>query len=266
MDWYHLVDTSRVFVFALVLTRVSGIVMMSPVFGGSEIPVQVRALLAFSLAVLVMPTQWTVDIGEPRTLVAFAILIAAELIIGLALGLGINIFFTGVSLAGELIGQLGGLTASQIFDPTSGDQTPLLSRLLHYLAIAVFAAVGGLRILMTSLLDTFETIPLADGNMHTSIAYSLITILTVSFGLAIRMAAPVMVAVLVSMLVMGLLSKTLPQLNLMSVGFGINTTIMYLVMFLSISAGIWCFQEHVFTALGTLFTSLTDPSPPSWAQ
>ena len=202
MDWYHLVDTSRILVFTLVLTRVSGIVIMAPVFGGSAIPMQVRALLAFSLAVLIMPSQWNVDVGDPRTIPAYAILLAAELGIGLALGLGINIFFTGVSLAGELLGQLGGLHAANIFDPTTGDQAPLLSPMLHFLAVAVFAAIGGLRVLMAALLDTFQTLPIGECNMNTTIAYSLVTILTTSFGLAIRMAAPVMVAVLVSMLVM----------------------------------------------------------------
>ena len=160
MDWYYLVDTSRVLVFTLVLTRVSGIVIMSPVFGGSEIPMQVRALLAFSLAILIMPSQWTVDIGEPRTVAAYAILLAAELGIGLSLGLGINIFFTGVSLAGEVVGSLGGLHAANIFDPTTGEQSPLLSPMLHYLAVAVFAAIGGLRVLLAALLDTFQTLPI----------------------------------------------------------------------------------------------------------
>ena len=266
MDWYHLVDTSRVLVFTLVLTRVSGIVIMSPVFGGSDIPMQVRALLAFALAVLIMPSQWTVEVGDPRTVSAYAVLLAAELGIGLSLGLGINIFFTGVSLAGELIGNLGGLHAAQIFDPTTGDQVPLLSPMLHYLAVVVFAAIGGLRILMAALLDTFQTLPIGECNMHTTIAYSLITILSTSFGLALRMAAPVMVAVLISMLVMGLLSKTLPQLNLMSVGFGINSMLMFLVLGLSLSAGIWCFQEHVAAAFEALFNGVAATEIPNWVS
>ena len=266
MDWYHLVDTSRVLVFTLVLTRMSGIVIMAPVFGGSEIPMQVRALLAFSLAMLIMPSQWTVEVGDPRTIPAYAVLLAAELGIGLSLGLGINIFFNGVSLAGEVIGSLGGLNAAQIFDPTSGEQAPLLSPMFHSLAVAVFAAIGGLRVLMTALLDTFQTLPIGECNMNTTIAYSLVAILSTSFGLALRMAAPVMVAVLIAFLVMGLLGKTLPQLNLMSVGFGINSMVMFLVLGLSLSAGIWCFQEHVGIAFESLFNGIAATELPAWAD
>ena len=266
MDWYNLVDTSRVLVFTLVLTRVSGIVIMAPVFGGSTIPMQFRALLAFTLAVLIMPTQWTVEVGDPLTISAYAILLAAELGIGLALGLGINIFFTGVSIAGELIGQLGGLYAAHILDPSTDDQVPLLSPMLHYLALAVFASFGGLRILMSALLDTFETLPIGECNMNTTIAYSLVTILSASFGLALRMAAPVIVAVLISLLVMGLLSKTLPQLNLMAVGFGINSMAMLLVLGFSVSAGIWCFQENVIYAFESLFNGIAATEIPDWVD
>jgi flagellar biosynthetic protein FliR len=256
MDWWQYIDTSRVLVFTLVLTRVSGIVMMSPVIGGSDIPVQVRALLAFTLTLLIMPSQWFVPIAEPQNLTAYAILIAAELGIGLALGLGLNIFFTGASMAGELIGQIGGLTATQIFDPISGDQSPLLSRLFQYLAITVFAAVGGLQVLVTTLLDTFVTLPLGEAAFHSSIAYSLVKILALSFNMSIRMAAPVVVAVLVAMLVMGLLGKTLPQLNLMSVGFGVNSMIMFAVLTMSLGAAVWCFQERIDDVFQLLFTGL----------
>ncbi|MDR0870613.1 MAG: flagellar biosynthetic protein FliR [Planctomycetaceae bacterium] len=256
MDYLQLIDTSRVLVFTLVLTRVSGIVITSPVLGGSEIPVQVRALTAFALSLLILPSQWFVQIVEPNNLAAFAVLIGAELAIGMTIGLGLNIFFTGASLAGELVGQIGGLSASQIFDPISGDQSPLLSRMLQYLAITVFAAVGGLNVLVASLMDTFETLPLGESGFETSVALTLVKILSLSFHLAIRMSAPVLVAVLVAMLVMGLLGKTLPQLNLMSVGFGVNSVVMFAVFALSLGAGIWCYQERITDVLSMLFEGL----------
>ena len=123
MDWTAWIDTSRILMFSLVLARVSGIVIMTPVFGSADIPIQFRALLAFSLAVLMMPTQWFVEIQEPDTLPMYVIVIAAELVIGLALGLGLYIFFTGLELAGEIMGHVGGMSVAQIFDPVSGENT-----------------------------------------------------------------------------------------------------------------------------------------------
>ncbi|MDR3234593.1 MAG: flagellar biosynthetic protein FliR [Planctomycetaceae bacterium] len=256
MDWWHLIDTSRVVVFVLVLTRVSGIVITAPVLSTTDSPMSYRALLAFALSLCIMPSQWLAEVAEPDTIPAFAVMIAAELGIGLSMGLGIYIFFAGASLAGELIGQVGGLSAAQIFDPISGDQTPLLSRAFQYLAITVFVLIGGLNVLVTSLLDTFETLPIGTLAFQPQMAYSLTVILEISFGLALRIAAPTLVAVLVTMLVMGLLGKTLPQLNLMSVGFGVNSLAMFAVFGLSLGTGIWCFQERIGDVFELLFNGL----------
>jgi flagellar biosynthetic protein FliR len=203
-----------------------------------------------------MPTQWFVQVVEPDSLAAFVIMIAAELLIGLAMGLGFYVLFTGVSLAGELVGVAGGLQASQIFDPVSGDQVPLMSRAFQYLASTVFALIGGLNVLVCSLLDTFVTIPLGTIGFQPDVAYSLVMILSMSFNLALRVAAPVLVATLTSLFVIGLLGKTLPQLNLMSVGFGINSMVMFLFLFLTIGTGIWVFQENIGEVFEILFAGL----------
>ena len=256
MDWWHLIDTSRVLVYMLVLTRISGLVLMAPVMNSVDAPMQFRALLAFAFSLTIMPSQWFVEVVEPDTLFAFAIMIAAELLIGLAMGLGLYILFAGVALAGELVGHVGGLQASQIFDPVTGDQTPLMSRAYQFLAIAVFALIGGLNVLVTSLLDTFATIPVGTIGFQPDIVFSLVVILNSSFNLALRIAAPVLIATLISMLVMGLLSKTLPQLNLMSVGFGINSMLMFVVFSLTLGTGMWCFQERIGDVFEILFAGL----------
>jgi flagellar biosynthetic protein FliR len=263
MDWWHLIYTSRVFVYMLVLTRVSGLLIMSPVMSSVDAPMQFRALLAFALSLTIMPSQWFIGVVEPDSLPAFVIMIAAELAIGLAMGLGFYILFAGVALAGELVGHVGGLSASQIFDPITGEQVPLLSRAYQYLAVAVFALIGGLNVLVTSLLDTFVTIPVGTIGFQPQVAFSFVIILSTSVDLALRIAAPVLVAVLISMLVMGLLSKTLPQLNLMSVGFGINSMLMLVVVCFSLGTGMWCFQERIVDVFEVLFAGLHGCLTPS---
>ena len=264
MNWLYFIDTSHVLVFALVLTRVSGIVVTAPVFGGADIPLQFRALFAFALAILIMPSQWTLYVEEPTSLVGFVLFIAAELLIGLTIGLGVNMFFTAMYIAGDMIGRIGGLTSAQLFDPVSGDQIPILGRLLQLLAVTVFACVGGLRILMAALLDTFETLPVGSGLVRVSVAESIITIVNVTFSLGFRVAAPATVGILVAMTVMGVLGRTLPQLNLMSVGFGINTIIMFTIMFLTVGAAMWCFQERFLFVLDALFSGFGATIQPEW--
>jgi flagellar biosynthetic protein FliR len=256
MDWWHLIDTSKVFVYALVLTRISGLMIMAPILHSTDAPVQFRALLTFAFTLTIMPSQWFVQVVEPDSLPAFVVMIAAELLIGLAMGLGFYILFTGLSLAGELIGATGGLQASQIFDPVTGDQIPLMSRAFQFLAITIFALIGGINVLVTSLLDTFVTIPIGTIGFQPHVAYSLVMILSMSFNLALRVAAPVVMATLISMFIIGLLGKTLPQLNLMSVGFGINSMVMMAVLCFSVGTGMWMFQEQIGSIFEILFAGL----------
>jgi len=112
-----------------------------------------------------------------------------------------------------------------------------------------------LRILMAALLDTFETLPVGSGLVRVSVAESMVTIVSVTFSLAFRIAAPVLVGVLVAMTVMGVLGRTLPQLNIMSVGFGLNTIIMFTILFLTVGTAMWCFQERFLFVLETIFDS-----------
>ncbi|MGL4943432.1 MAG: flagellar biosynthetic protein FliR [Thermoguttaceae bacterium] len=259
MFWLNFVDTSRVLLLSLVLTRVSGIVITAPVFGGSDIPMQFRALFAFAMTVLMMPLLWFTNIAEPPTLVDYVIVIFAELIIGLSIGLCISLFFGCVIVAGAIIGQVGGLFAASVLDPTSGEEVPTTGRFLHLLAITIFASMGGLRVLISALLDTFETLPLGTGIIQTPLVGTLVSVLSLGFGLALRLAAPAMIGVLLSLFVMGILSRTLPQLNLMSIGFGINSMLMMILLICSLGAGMICFQERIGDVLILIFDGLRTP-------
>ena len=230
--------------------------MMAPVLHTTDAPMQFRALLAFAFTITIMPSQWFVEVVEPCSLLAFMVMIAAELLIGLAMGFAFYILFVCIGLAGELMGHVGGLYAAQIFDPGSGEQIPLMSRAYQFLAITVFALIGGITVLVTSLLDTFVTIPVGTIGFNTNVVYSLVIILNMSFHLALQIAAPVLVAALISLFVMGLLSKTLPQFNLMAVGFGINSMIMFAMFALTIGAGMWAFQEQIDDVFGLIFNGL----------
>ena len=264
MDWTAWIDTSRVLLFSLVLARVSGIVIMTPVFGSADIPVQFRALFAFSLALLILPSQWYVALQEPDTLPMYAIVLAAELVIGLALGLGLYIFFNGLVVAGEIMGHVGGMSVAQVFDPTTGENSPLLSRLVYMLGLAVFVCSGGIRLTLAGLLDTFESIPPGGGHIPVELGEALVLILGLSFSLAFRVAAPVMIGVLISMLVIGLLGRTLPQLNLMSIGFSVNAIVMYGILFLSIGSVVYCFQSEILNVFSVILQTLETDVRPEW--
>jgi flagellar biosynthetic protein FliR len=264
MDWLRQLDWEKFLLFTLVLTRVSGLTMTAPIYGTSEVPMQVRALLAVVLALLITPTQWDVAVEYPRTTLNYLVLIGGELVVGLCLGLGIVILFSGVQLAGQLIGRVGGLMLADVFDPSSETSVPMFSRLLFLVTMAVFVCMGGHRMVMAGLLDTFQTIPPGSGAVPHSIAESFVVLLSESFNLGIRAAVPVVTALLLSTLVMGLISRTLPQLNILMVGFGLNAMLTFATFSLTLGAAAWAFQEEVEPALEILLEALHLPLQVQW--
>src|SRR6187431_1851108 len=105
---------SQVLTFMLVLTRVSGVVMTAPGFGGQSIPMQIRAFLAISLALLITPIHWGMSIPLPANLVALCTMLTRELLLGLFIGLVVLTLFAGLQLAGYLIAHIGGLQLAEL--------------------------------------------------------------------------------------------------------------------------------------------------------
>ena len=255
------------------LTRTSGLLIASPIFGATQAPATVRALISLALAVLIMPSQWFATLPYPGSLLVYVVVLGGELMIGLVLGMGITILLGGIQMAGDMMSRVGGLTLSDVFDPTTSTNVPLFSQLLGLLSTALFLIIGGHRMLLGGLLDTFRAIPpggsvamflgTAGGGSGPGLLASLVemflVLITQSFHVAIRAAAPVVTAVLLATLVLGLISRTLPQLNVMVVGFGLNAMITFGVLFLSLGAALLVFQDQVVPTLQVLFQTLRIP-------
>jgi flagellar biosynthetic protein FliR len=257
MHWLNAIPLQPFLVFTLVLARVSGLVLTAPVYGTSETPPRVRALLAFALALLVMPSQWNAGGHMPATLVDLLIVLVGELMIGLTLGLGVLILFSGMQLAGQVISQVSGMSLADVFDPTLDESVPLFSELLRMFTLAIFLGIGGHRMVMAGLLDTFAALPPGQAGMSDSLAGCLSALVSESFALGVRASAPVATALLLAALVLGLIGRTLPQLNIMALGFGLNVLVTLFTVALSLTAIAWLFQDQVEPFLGQLIEGVT---------
>ncbi len=252
MDWLQQLDPAKFILFTLVVTRVSGVVMTTPIYGTTDVPTHVRALLAMAIAILVVPSQWARSVPYPGSMIQYMVLVGSELLIGLSLGLGVVILLSGIELAGQMIGQVSGLLIAEIFDPTQGSDVSIFSRLLSLLALAIFVLIGGHRMVMGGLLDTFQAIPPGSAAVPISLSETLVVLITQSFALGIRAAAPLVTALLLAHLVLGLIGRTLPQLNILVVGFGLNTMLTFAALMLSLGAALWAFEDQIEGTLGAV--------------
>jgi flagellar biosynthetic protein FliR len=256
MQWLQHLDVGAFLLFTLVLSRVSGLLMTAPIYGTADIPTHVRALFTLAIAVLVFPSQWGVPVPDPGNLAQYLVLIGSELAVGAGLGLGIVILFSGIDLAGHLIDQVSGLMIAEVFDPTQGNNTSIVARLMSLVTLAVFVAIGGHRIVMAGLLDTFHTIPPGSAAIPAALGQTLVTLVGESFALGIRAAAPVVASMLLANLVLGLISRALPQLNILVIGFGINALLALGVLAISIGAAVWVFEDQIEPTVAAVLEGL----------
>ncbi|MFZ5832837.1 MAG: flagellar biosynthetic protein FliR [Planctomycetota bacterium] len=256
MDWLPQINADKILLFVLVLTRVSGLAMTAPIFGTRDIPTQVRVLLSVALALLVLPSQWHTPVSDADNIAGYTVLVGGELVVGLCLGLGVVILFSGAQLAGELVANVAGLSAAEVLDPTTEAGVPVFSRLTHLVTMATFVCIGGHRIVMAGLLDTYQVLPPGGVSWCPSLGEAFVTLVGQSCELAIRAAAPVLTALLLSTLVLGLIGRTLPQLNVMILGFNLNSMLTFAVMSITLGSAAWLFQDHVAPTLQLLIETL----------
>ena len=166
MPMPHPLEEQQFATFLLVLVRVARWCWCAPIFGPAEVPPRLRGLLAMALALLIAPIELHKRLAVAETLPAYAVQIGAEALVGLSLGLGILVLFSGMRLAGQVISQMSGLQLADVFDPGFDASVPVVSQLLFYVTLAVFVTTGGHRMVMEGLLDTFVWLPAGEAHFR----------------------------------------------------------------------------------------------------
>ena len=236
-------------IFVLVLTRIGSLLMTLPVIGTTTVPMQVRALLAVALAMIVAPLHFGLPIPPPEHLPALAVLLVKEAILGLALGLAVMVLLSGMQLAGQVASQMSGLSLAEVANPNFETSVPIFSQVLELLALAIFFLVGGHRQVIDALLGSFAWMPPGQGHFPPSLLDTMTAVATHSFETGIRAAAPVMVAMLLAILIVALISRTIPQLNAVAIGLNFNSLIVIAVFALCLGSAGWVFQQQVGTVI-----------------
>jgi flagellar biosynthesis protein FliR len=219
-------------IFLLVLARVAGLMLASPLFTSEMLPTPLNVLLAVAISLATFPLVAPQAIA-PVTLGSACAGMIGELAIGLILGLGVSLIFAGVQMAAQLMSQQAGMALGEVFNPMMESSGTEVSQLYFLVAMAVFLAAGGHHAMVRAVLDSFTAIPPLGFKPHAGLIDLMVNVLTVSFTLAIRVGGPVILALVLAFLTLGFISRTVPQLNLLTVGFPIKLAMALFVMAVS---------------------------------
>ncbi|MCA9302528.1 MAG: flagellar biosynthetic protein FliR [Phycisphaerales bacterium] len=205
--------------FLLVVTRLTGIFLLTPLLRSTSVPMMFRALLAVMFALAIFPFLPPTNPGMAVNLVELVPLMFAELLIGAAIGLVAGLPLIALEMGGYVIGYQIGLSMAESFNPELDTNGSVIGQLLFYLGIFLFISVGGLDILFMALADSYHTVPLGTFTATDAPLGVIVGVLSSGFELAIRIASPIIAVVGLLYVSMGFIMKTMPQINIMSIGF-----------------------------------------------
>jgi flagellar biosynthetic protein FliR len=239
-------------VIALIMARIGGLVVFAPFFSNSAIPVKARALLTAAITIMILPFAGA-DLPMPQDLGTMVAAMIGEMLIGMLMGLIISMIFAGLQLAGLIIDQQMGIGMAQVFDPMFEEETSVLSQFYFWLAMIVFLTIRGHILLLGAMVKSIETLPPGQFVVTENVVGELFKIMTVSFVIAIQVSAPLLLAVLLTTLAMGFVARTVPQLNILSVGFSIRQLLGSVLVIVCLVPVIEIFRRSLDTVFLNLY-------------
>jgi len=225
---------AQLWLWMVAMIRPGAAFVAAPVFGASFVPVQLRLILALAIGIPALAaTHFTLP-ADGLASIAGLLLVAGEVMAGLALGFAIQIGFAAATLAGETIGNAMGLGFAAMVDPASGQHNPLIGQFLTIFATFLFLAMDGHLALARIIVQSYQALPPGHAWMSAESIHGLVLFGGTMFAAGLSIALPVGFALILVQLVMAMLARSAPQLNIFSVG--LPATLLAGIVLMAVSA------------------------------
>lgn len=220
--------------FVLVTTRMVGLFVFSPLLSSVAVAAHVKILITLMLAAAVYPLIPVAATPAQLTLVGLGPLLVTEILIGVCLGLIAATPIMALQVGGHVAGYQMGLAMASVYNPEFDTQSDVIGELMFYLGFGVFLGVGGLEATWAVLLNTFERVPLGAMAVSHVPTEQYMELAASGFEMALRVSGPSMAMVFLVLVAMGFIMKTMPQINVMSVGFAVKIVVGFLALAMSL--------------------------------
>jgi flagellar biosynthesis protein FliR len=209
-----------------IFIRIVVIFATVPFFNATVIPRRITATIAFFLSLVLLPVVPPVQVKpEELNMMTLTVILVHEMLIGLALGLAIDVVYSGIQIAGELIGFQMGFSMANVVDPMSGVSAPIISNLLYLVAFLLFFAFGGHHLLIKALVESFSIVPIGDKMVHREFFMAAVSYGAQMFIIGVKVSAPVVGVLLLINISFGVIARALPQMNVFIMAFPLTIAV-----------------------------------------
>ena len=225
---------AQLWLWMIAMIRPGAAFIAAPVFGAPQVPLQLRAVVALAIGVPALAnTPFVLPVGGVVSVAGF-VLVAGEVLAGLALGFAVQIGFSAAMVAGEVIGNAMGLGFAAMVDPASGAPSPAVSQFLSLMAVFLFLSTGGHLQLAAIIVESYHALPPGEAWLGAKSVQGLVLFGGDLFAAGLAIALPVGFAIILVQLVMAMLARSAPQMNIFSVG--LPATLMAGLVLMAIAA------------------------------
>jgi len=204
--------------------------VITPVFGGKNVPNYLKIGLAFFCSVILVTLLNDVTI-EFTNIFSYAAIILKELIIGIILGFTSYLVFSALYLAGQIIDTQIGFGMVNVLDPLHDTQVPLTGNFLYILTLIFFLIMDGHHVLLTALFKSYNVLPVNSFTFSDVLFNNMLNIFYETFLIGFKISIPIIAASLLAEIALGILTKTVPQMNVFVIGMPLKVGIGLITLF-----------------------------------
>ena len=220
--------------FFFPLARILALLAAAPPFNNAGLTTRVRLVLGLAIAMAVSPALPAMPAIEPASGLGLLIL-AQQMIIGLAMGLALRLVFSAIDLAGMMISTQMGLGFATAYDPQTASQTPVVSELIGMLALLVFLSIDGHLMVLSTLVQSFTFLPVGLLAISEASWLNIANAGGIIFSAGVMLALPAVTALLITNVALGVLGRVAPQLNLIVIGFPVTILLGFVALYVGMS-------------------------------
>jgi flagellar biosynthetic protein FliR len=232
MDYMMSILMDKYQLFLLIFVRVSGIFVFSPLFSSQNVPNVLKVGFSFIFSLLLTTTLKVDFLNQVDT--NYLVLIVKELMVGIMIGFISYAFFSTFYILGQIIDMEIGFGMVNVIDPQNKIQVPVMGNFYYILSFLILLITNGHHVIIKALVDSYQYIPIGKFYISEATAYQLISILGKTFSLGFRIAAPIVVTMLLIDILLGVLSRTIPQMNVFVVGMPLKIVVGLLIIAVSL--------------------------------
>jgi flagellar biosynthesis protein FliR len=241
--------------FFLVLARITPMFVLAPIFSSKMMPPRVRGIVAIALTMGLAPVAMHGQQipGQPLEVLG---LIVKELLVGFAFAFAIAALFAAIQMAAALTDAIAGFSFAGMIDPLNGNQGGVMTTLYNLVGLMLFIAIGGDAWMLRGLARTFQLVPLTSSPRVVPLVGNAVSSVGSVFTSALEVAAPAILALIITDVAFGMVSRVVPQLNVFAVGFPVKTGVALLIVAASLPfLGGWI-SDQVATSIGGVLHAL----------